>query len=68
MAISTVLHGSDNRTSLKHLERRTKTEEIKFLKCGTRICLYKRLRIPMYKTTYLTIREEMGLQTPLHMT
>jgi hypothetical protein len=39
MAVSTVLNISNNRTSLKRLERRTGAEEIKFLKCGARIWL-----------------------------
>jgi hypothetical protein len=37
MVVSAFLHGSDNRTSLKHLERRTEIEEMKLLKCGARI-------------------------------
>jgi hypothetical protein len=39
MEVSTVLNFSENRTSLKCLERRTEIEEIKFLKCGARVWL-----------------------------
>lgn len=39
MAVSTVPHGSDNITSVIHFGRRTEREEMKFLKCGARICV-----------------------------
>ena len=39
MAVSTVLHGCDIRTSLKQRERRTEPEEMKILEYGAKICL-----------------------------
>jgi hypothetical protein len=66
MAVSTVLHFSDSRTLLKRLERRIETEEMKFFKCGARIWIWQRFRIPMYITTYLTIRETGVTNTTLN--